>query len=806
MLISESWLREWVSPKLGCDQLAERLTLAGLEVDAVESAGPALDNKRIVVGQIVSTEPHPNASQIQVCEVDVGKSRHLSIVCGAVNAKTGMKTAVALANARLPGGQASAGEIPACEIQTCEIHGVKSNGMLCSAAELGLANSSDGILEFDAGAEVGRAVGDYLDLQDQVFQLELTPNRGDCLSIAGVAREVATLIGARLKIPEISKSKVVSRTALKVRLKAPTGCPRYLGRAITNIDMQAKTPDWMAERLRRCGMRSINPIVDITNYVMHELGQPMHAFDLKKIHGGIVVRMAKNGEKIKLLDGRSVKLTKHNLVIADHSKAIALAGIMGAANSAISGKSKDIYLESAFFSCAAILGKARQLGLQHTDASHRFERGVDSELQLRAMERATALVVDIAGGQAGTVTHAVEKSALPKAANIAFHKSEIQRLLGITIPSSKTVSIMKNLGMLVRAAKTGWQVKPPSWRYDIQGQHDLVEEVGRCFGFEKVPPRMPNTECRIGGHPENKISLYDLKQTLVHRGYHEAITYSFVDAKFQKQLLNKGNAIRLVNPIADNMSVMRQSLWPGLLEALKSNLNRQEDRVRLFETGQVYAKAQNSRKSEEKSRLGGVASGLSLPRQWGSPAAEVDFFDIKGDLEALINLTGSAADFKLRQARHPALHPGQCAQILSEKKRIGLVGKLHPANQKFYGIDHAVYLFEVDLEPLSSCLLPVFLDISKFPSVQRDLAVLVDQEVNAQSVLALVRSSAGELLRNLELFDVYRGDPLEKNKKSFAYRLTFRSESSNLTSSEIEAVMKKIVGALEQKMGARLRK
>ncbi|WP_423909902.1 phenylalanine--tRNA ligase subunit beta [Candidatus Spongiihabitans sp.] len=800
MLISESWLREWASPKIGSDELAERLTLAGLEVDSVESAGPSLDNKKIIVGQIVSAEPHPNATNLQICEVDVSKSRNLSIVCGAVNAKTGMKTAVALAKARLPGRQVSAGEIHAREI-----HGVKSNGMLCSAAELGLADSSDGIFEFDSGADVGRAVGDYLDLQDYVFQLELTPNRGDCLSIAGVAREVATLTGANLNIPEISKAKIVSRTALKVQLKAPEGCPRYVGRAITNIDMQAKTPDWMVERLRRSGMRSINPIVDITNYVMHELGQPMHAFDLKKIRGGIVVRMAKNGEKIKLLDGSSVKLAKHDLVIADQSKAIALAGIMGAANSAISGKSRDIYLESAFFSCAVILGKARQLGL-HTDASHRFERGVDSELQLKAMERATALVVGIAGGQAGPVTHTVEKSSLPKTPDIAFHKSEIYRVLGMTVPNNKIVSIMKNLGMSVKSSKIGWQVKPPSWRYDIQGQHDLIEEVGRCFGFEKVPPRMPDTESGIGAHPENKLSLYDIKQTLIHRGYHEAITYSFVDSKFQQQLLNKSDAIRLINPIADNMSVMRQSLWPGLLEALKSNLNRQEDRVRLFETGHVYAKAQNSRKSEEKSRLGGLISGISLPRQWASQAAEVDFFDIKGDLEALINLTGSTADFQLQQARHPALHPGQCAQIFIGKKRIGFVGKLHPSHQKIYDLDQAVYLFEIDLEPLSSCLLPVFLDISKFPSMQRDLAVLVDQTVNVQPIMELVRSSAGGLLRNLELFDVYRGDNLEKNKKSFAFGLTFQSESSNLTALEVEAVMEKIVEVLEQKMDARLRK
>ncbi len=800
MLISESWLREWVSPGIAFDELVEKLTLAGLEVDAVEAAGPALDRRRVLVGQIVKTTAHTDASRLQICEVDVGKQRRYSIVCAATNVKVGMKTALALTQAKLPGMQGAG-----LQVLQREIRGVTSMGMLCSAAELGLENSSDGICEFDADAVVGSAVGDYLDLHDRVLKLELTPNRGDCLGIVGVAREVATLTTAKLKTPLISKSRVACQQALNVRLQAPAGCPRYVGRAITNVDMQAKTPDWMAERLRRSGMRSINPIVDVSNYVMHELGQPMHAFDLQKIHGGIVVRMAKKGEKLKLLDGSQVQLTKHNLVIADHSKAIALAGIMGGADSAITDKTTDIYLEAAFFSCAVIAGRARQLGM-HSDASHRFERGVDSELQLKAMERATALIIAIAGGQAGPITHALEKTSLPKRGSIALHKYEIRRLLGITIPGNKVTSIMKNLGMSVKPAQTGWRVKPPSWRFDIQGQHDLVEEVGRCFGFEKVLPRMPNTESRIGGHPENRLSLYDIKQTLLHRGYHEAITYSFVDAKFQKQLLGKGGAIRLLNPIADNMSVMRQSLWPGLLETLKSNLNRQQERVRLFESGHLYAKAKNARKSEEKSYLSGLISGLALPRQWGSQSIAVDFFDIKGDLEALMSRCGRSTDFRLQQATHPALHPRQCAQIFIGKKRVGFVGKLHPVHQKFYDIDQAVYLFEINLAPLACSLLPTFSDISKFPSIQRDLAVLVDETVSVQEILELIRSSAGELLKSLQLFDVYRGDNLEKNKKSFAFSLTFQSKSGNLTSSEAEARMEKIIQTLTEKWDARLRK
>jgi phenylalanyl-tRNA synthetase beta chain len=568
--------------------------------------------------------------------------------------------------------------------------------------------------------------------------------------------------------------------------------------------MAAKTPDWMVERLRRSGMRSINAIVDITNYVMHELGQPMHAFDFAKIEGGIVVRMAEKGEKLKLLDGSTVKLKSDNLLIADKRKAIALAGIMGGANTAISKKTRDIYLEAAFFQPSAILGKARQFGM-HTDASHRFERGVDSKLQPSAMERATALIVQIAGGKPGPVTHSFEKSTLPKSRQINFDNSEISRILGITIPVSRTRSILKKLGMTVNTASNRWKVKPPSWRFDITGQHDLVEEVGRCHGFDKVPANMPVSISRSGSHLESELSLHDVRKTLVNRGYHEVITYSFVDGKIQKQLLDKGSAIRLKNPIADNMSVMRQSLWPGLLEVLMTNLNRQEDRVRIFEVGKVYDRAKNSRKSVETSKFAGLISGESLPRQWGSQATKVDFFDIKGDLEAMIRLTGKLSDFNVEQAPHPALHPGQSGKILMGKKQIGYVGKLHPAHQNLYDIEQAVYLFEINAEQLSSSFLPAFTDISKFPSVQRDLAVLVDEDVEVQAILNLARSSAGKLLKKLELFDVYRGHNIQKNKKSFAFSLTFQSESSNLTSSEVEAVTEEIVRSLEAGLGAQLR-
>ncbi len=794
MLVSESWLREWTSPKISSDELSEGLTLAGLEVESVTAAGPLLNYKNVVVGQIVNSVPHENASKLNVCEVDVGKSKNLSIVCGASNAALGMKTAVALVNARL-------GEMTVLQR---EIRGMMSNGMLCSAAELGLEESSPGILEFDQSAYLGQGVGSYLDLADNVYALELTPNRGDCLGIAGVAREVSTLTGSKYKLPKIVKIKSSTRTALKVVLKSPKNCPRYVGRAMTNIDMTAKTPDWMVERLRRSGMRSINAVVDITNYVMHDLGQPMHGFDLDKIHGGIVVRLATKGEKLKLLDGSTAKLSPENLVIADKKKAIALAGIMGGENSAISDATTNLYLEAAYFSPNVILGKARQLGM-HTDASHRFERGVDFELQVKAMERATQLVLEIAGGQAGPITHGVNKSALPKLPTIKFDKSEVKRILGITVPVSKINSIFKNLGMKVRVLKSGWQVTPPSWRFDLSAQHDLVEEIGRCYGFDKVPPRMPNSESRIGAHPEANLSIYALKQNLIHRGYHEAITYSFVDPATQAQLLDMTNAIPLANPISDNMSVMRQSLWPGLLEALQTNLNRQENRVRLFETGHVFLKAKTRTGSREIARIAGLVSGESMPRQWGSAAIEVDFFDLKSDLESLLNMTAFGTKFGFNPAQHPSLQPGQSAEIHQNNEAIGTIGKLHPKHQKLLDLDQSVYLFEVNLDPLLTSRLPGFSNISKFPSVQRDLAILVDEKVEIDTVMDLVRSTAGDLLKKLELFDIYQGKNLQSNKKSFAFSLTFQSESSNLTSSDVEAITKNVVGVLEQKLGAQLR-
>ena len=794
MLVSESWIREWVNPKIPSAELAEKLTLAGLEVESITAAGPHLDSTGVVVGEIATVTSHPCARNLSLCEVNTGNGEHLSIVCGAVNARRGLRTAVAKEGAKTGG----------MTIVRKEVKGEISEGVLCSAMELGLVDSSDGIIELNQNAPLGVGIADYLDLRDQVFELTLTPNRGDCLGMVGVAREIAVLTGARLAVPVINASQPTISRSLDVRLEAVDACPRYTGRAIQGVNISARTPDWMAERLRRSGMRSITPIVDVLNYVMHELGQPMHAFDLNRISGGIVVRRASEGEELELLDSSAVKMSTDNLVIADHQTAIALAGIMGGKGSAITDKTTDIYLESAFFQPDDILGKARQLGM-HTEASHRFERGVDSGLQLNAMERATGLILEIAGGRAGPITDAIERSALPQPRRIRFDYPKIERALGTRIPVQEATRIMRGLGMSLTATASGWEVIPPGWRFDIEGQHDLVEEVGRCYGFEKIVPAPPSASYRAGRHREGVIDRHDIQQALIQRDYHETMTYSFVDRTCQQNLLDRRDAIPLLNPIADNMSVMRQSLWPGLLEALQNNLNRQESRVRLFEIGHVFNRADNERKSQEKNHLAGLISGLCQPSQWGCEPRDVDFFDLKGDLEAVLNLSGNLDRFQFRRFQHSALHPGQCARIEYANEVIGIAGRLHPAQQKFYETGQAVYLFEIDLAFMTHSELPEFSEVSKFPPLQRDLSILIDEEVEVQTVLETIHTGGGKLLKKLELFDIYREQKLDKNKKSLSVALTFQSESSSLSSAEIEAVMERIIGLLDSETGAQLR-
>ncbi len=844
MLVSHAWLRQWVSTPLSVGALAERLTLGGLEVKSVDTAGPRLHKKKVIIGRIIHSDPHPGAPSLTVCEVDIGRRANLTIVCGATNVMVGHKVPVATVGARLP---VAAGGASMRVVQARRIKGIESAGMLCSAAELGLEEHSDGVMLLDQDAPLGGSVGDYLDLSDPVLEIELTPNRGDCLSILGVAREVSALSGAKMSKRSSGRridqridqgatnaGRTRSEARLPIDLQAPAGCPRYVGRAVRNIDMSARTPDWMKERLRRSGARSLNVVVDVTNYVMLELGQPMHAFDMDKLAGGIVVRMARPREKLHLLDGSTVTLNDDNLVIADHQKAVALAGIMGGRNSAISASTRHIYFESAFFPAAAIIGRARKLGM-HTDASHRYERGVDATVQADAMQRATDLLVSLAGGEPGPVSDARQRKFLPRPVKIAFERAEIARILGVSVPAQTVSALLKRLGMAItpitraarpvkraarRSAKVsgagettaaGWNVVVPGWRSDITGPHDLVEEVGRVYGFDKIAPRPPLATATTGGHPEGRIDIIHSKQKLIDRGYFEAITYSFVDPKIQRALLGGGRAgegIRLRNPIADNLAVMRRSLWPGLLEAVKTNLNRQHERVRLFEAGRVFLPGRKGAR-EEVHRLAAAASGALLPRQWGAPTREVDFFDIKGDLAALLGVFMRAPvgqpGVEFHPAEHPALHPGRCAQIKLGQERIGYLGQLHPAHHRLLEIDQPVYLFEIDAVVLRRAPLPRFAAVSRYPAVRRDLAVVVDSSVTAQDVLDTARAAADDLLTHLELFDIYAGERVEKNQKSFAFGLTFQSDSSNLTAREVEQKTDQLVKALQRRLGARLR-
>ena len=776
MLVSESWLREWVDFDISTQTLSEKLTLAGLEVEAIEpvtdlNTSPG-NNSKILVGEIVSTEPHPNADRLKVCQVNVGQKRHLTIVCGASNAAAGIRIPVARVGANLP----------KVKIEKSEIRGQTSEGMLCSAAELGLAEQSSGLMELDPSAPIGTTIYDYLNLDDQVFELSLTPNRGDCLSVQGVAREAAVLTGNQLKDIAVSPVKPTAKSSLKVSLDAPQACARFTGRVIQNIDMAAKTPDWMKEKLRRSGVRSLNLIVDITNYVMLEMGQPMHAYDLDKLQGGLSARMAKKKEKLKLLDGSEITLDTKDLVIADDKQAVGLAGIMGGDNTAISDSTRNIFFEAAFFTPEYMAGKARQFGM-HTDASHRFERGVNPHGQVAAIERATALLIEAAGGKPGKVCHAQDRQSIPKRSKIKLNRTEIERILGIKIPASSINSIFKRLGMDVKSTTGGWHITPPHWRFDIGAQHDLVEEAGRCYGYEHVSPRMPASIARMGTHPETKVDIATIKNVLIANGYHEAINYSFIDPVNQQKLLEVAKGIQLANPIADNMAEMRQSLWPGLLDTLSRNLNRQESRVRLFECGHVFLK--KGKKRLEINKIAGLVCGLKQPKNWRESGESVNFYDLKGDIERLLALgQGKNVEFLIEQ--HPALHPGQTAKLVLGKQTLGYMGQLHPQKAKMLDISQPVFLFEINLDVLTTADLPEFAPISRYPAVQRDLAVVLDKEVSARAVRDIATEAGGIYLKKLELFDIYTGERVEKDKKSFAFSLTFQSESSNLTAEEVD--------------------
>ncbi len=791
MKFSEKWLREWVNPPIDSARLVEQLTMAGLEVDSIDAVAPAFEG--IVVAEVMTVSPHPDADKLRCCEVNDGSAEWINIVCGASNVRAGLRVPLARVGGVMPGG---------FKIKKAKLRGEASFGMLCSASELGLEDSSEGLMELPTDAPVGVCLREYLQLDDQVIDVDLTPNRGDCLGIAGIAREVGLLNQCDVNAPEMPAVTAGSEQVFPVSLQAGDACPHYAGRVITGVNAAAETPLWMFERLRRSGIRSISAIVDVTNYVMLELGQPMHAFDLNSLDRGIEIRYARQDEKITLLDGQELTLDEKTLVIADQSRAVALAGIMGGEDSGTQVTSSDIFLESAFFSPELMAGKARQYKL-HTDSSHRFERGVDYQLQVTAIERATSLILDICGGISGPVTECLSEQDIPEKQAITLRRERIKRVLGITVDDNLVSEGLHRMGMQVSAAAEGWLVVPPSYRFDISIEADLIEEVARLTGYNNIPNNTALARMTMRITPEAEVGLNSFRNALVNRGYQETITYSFVDQAIQKLIEPNLTEIELANPISSDMSVMRTSLWPGLLQAAKYNLSRQQDRLRLFESGLIFQR--DAGEVRQLSRLAGLICGSDQSEQWAANSRTVDFYDLKSDVEQLMYLMGADRDVEYRVTSHPALHPGQSAEILKQGESVGILGKLHPAVSRQLGLDNDVYLFQLDMAVLEQGTVPEFKPVSRFPAVRRDLALLVDEHIEASAVTAIIYRHSPETLKNLQLFDVYRGEGIDYGKKSLALGLTFQRSSSTLTDSEVEESMNSILSFLKQEIGASLR-
>ena len=786
MKISLQWLGEWVDTGSDVRGLAHALTMVGLEIEAVQPAAPPLAN--VVVGEVKSVTRHPDAEKLNVCRVWNGREE-LQIVCGAPNVRVGMKAPLALIGAKLPNGM---------EIKQAKLRGVESSGMLCSARELGLSEDASGLFDLPAVLQAGQDLVSALGLNDTIFEVNLTPNRGDCMSVAGVAREVAALRKQSLRPPAMKPVEPQSKERFPVRLEGGAACPKFGSRVVRGIRPAAKSPFWMQERLRRCGLRPISAVVDVTNYVMLELGQPLHAYDLNKLHGSIIVRNARAGETLKMLDGRVVELTPDTLMIADERTLLGMGGVMGGEDSGISDETTDVLLEGAFFH-PSVVARGRRYGLI-TDASQRFERGVDPELQERAIERATQLLLESAGGTPGPLEITRTAERYPPRSAIRVRHQRVQHVLGAPLGTDIVAGCLTRLGMKVEGAAPAWSVTPPSWRFDVSIEEDLIEEVARLYGFDNIPEQNEIAAQRMQPWTETRARNERAADLLVDRGYQEAITYSFTEPAAQALLL-PGKAFALANPISAELAVMRTSLWPGLLQALGSNQRRQQQRVRLFEIGRRYSGAEGA----ETEVIAGVVAGSALPEQWGVEATKVDFFDVKADVEALLDLTGATAQFRFVPERHPALHPGQSAQISRGERSVGWLGALHPEHSRRLDLTYPVFVFEIETETGLPRDIPVFAEISKYPAIRRDIAVIVDEGLAVQRLLDTVREAAGTLLQDLTVISVYRGRQFEKGKKSIALGLQLQDTSRTLTDSEADALVARVIEQLTLKLNATIR-
>ena len=788
MEISENWLREWADPAIDSDTLISQLTMAGLEVEGLRNAAPKLVD--VVVAEVVAIEKHPDADKLNVCQVSDGKASY-TVVCGARNVRANLKVAFARIGAELPG----------IKIKKAKLRGVESQGMICSAAELQLTESSDGILELPEDAPPGVSIVEYLLLDDNIIEIDLTPNRGDCLSIAGVAREVSAINKVPLAQTGVTSVDNSIDDSFSVELEAPGHCPRYVGRIIKGIDPQAQTPMWMQEKLRRCGLRPISPVVDVTNYVMMELGQPMHGFDFDKLNGGIKVRLAKSGEKLALLDQTEVECRDDTLLIADHAGGVALAGIMGGLGSSVQSDTCNIFLEAAHFTALELAGKARGFGM-HTDASHRFERGVDALLPPIAMQRATGLLLDIVGGEAGPVIDAMVEENMPQTPQVELRYDRVNRLLGINVERDEVSGILQRLNMQLTEQTDGWQVTPPSYRFDINIEADLIEEIGRLIGYNNIPGSRESSHIKMESFSEQRVSVNRIRDILVERGYFEAVTYSFVSPELQAILDPGQQTLPLANPISADMSVMRTRLLPGLVQALQHNLNRQQSRVRLFESGLCFVPTDDG--LEQTPHIAGIITGNRDEDGLYASAESLDFFDIKGDLEMILRLADESS-FSFTRSSNPVLHPGQGADLTCAGKLVGYIGALHPAVLKKLDINQPVFIFEMETSPILDSKLPKFHEMSRFPSIRRDISISVDKNLPVRDLVDSIYSMKNEILQEVFVFDVYTGKEVRNDRKSVALGLILQDFSRTLVDEDVENLVAKILAQLKEHYNADLR-
>jgi phenylalanyl-tRNA synthetase beta chain len=791
MKVNEQWLREWVNPEVSVETLVEQLTMAGLEVDALSALGG--DFSGVVVAQVISTAAHPDAKKLQVCQVDDGAGQY-QVVCGAPNVAPGVKVPFARVDAQLPDGLI---------IKQASLRGVDSFGMLCGASELGLSDDDSGLMLLPDDAAVGLALQDWLGLPDHVIELDITPNRGDCFNVVGIARELAVINQTPLRPVVVDAVAAQLGERMPVTVRAAAHCPRYCARIVRGVDVSRPSPQWLQEKLRRVGLRPIDPVVDITNYVLMELGQPMHAFDLNTLSGEIIVRLADEGESLTLLDGQKVALNAETLVIADGTGVQAIAGIMGGRDSGVSERTCDIVLESAFFTPELLAGKARHYGL-HTDSSHRFERGVDATGQHRALERATALLLEITGGQPGPIVECVSEEHLPPTPRITLRKKRVQQVLGLDLADEVVLDILQRLGFSVAHQDTeAWQLLAPSWRFDMAIEADLLEELARIYGYNRLPVAPLQAPLNLARQSESSVDKQVIQQQLLARGYQEVITYSFIAPQLQQLFAPLEASIELANPLSADMGMMRQSLWPGLVTTILYNLNRQQNRLRLFETGLRFVRVDGA--TEQTAVLAAAITGSRYPESWASNGEAVDFFDLKGDLEALFSLSGDPSKYRMVAAQHKALHDGQSARIYCGEQAVGWIGRLHPQVERSLSLDQAVYLFEIELEAISQVRLPEFRELSKFPEVRRDIALIVDESLAVEALLQCIREEIGEIVTKLRVFDVYQGEGIDKQSKSLALGLTFRDRCRTLNDSQVNDLIDRIVTVLAHRFGAVLR-